>query len=345
VNTAKTKCLILSGIVFLLFTACARPVQVDYYDFDLQKPLDIDQLVFRSSAIVVGNVKSVMTGREGVPARKVPELLLDEVFADIDIENVVLGDVKQRHLQFSYFTFSLKNKGGYSGPALLRIEPGQRRIFFLTIDSGQYRSVADLRNDYSIRVWSGFHMNCCKPIVPSDYFTRRSPREQIGDSISDILLQLGENYDREGLIQWLDIQAYTASRLADRQRSAALLNELAADEHEPGIAAKACLVLSEQYYGQYGCLIRLEANAAVPSNLHLALAKMKIARVDWNARLKQRLRSYPMFAFEMSPFSDSIKGVRQELLMLVDDPDPELKTLACAILRQNYPKPPETCWR
>jgi hypothetical protein len=343
VKNTKAKCLTLSGIVFLLLTACTRPVQVDYYDFDLQKPLGVDQLVFRSSAIVVATVKSVRMGREGVPARRVPELLLDEVYADVDIENVVLGDVKQRQLQLSYFTFSVKNKGGYSGPALLRVEPGQRRLFFLTTDSGHYRSVADLRNDYSIRVWSGFHKNCCKPIGPTDYFIRRSPQEQIGDSISEILLQLGENYHREGMIQWLDMQAYTASRLAGRQKSAALLKQLAANEHEPGIAAKACLVLSEQYYGQYGCLARLEADATVPANLHAELAKMKIARVDWNARLKKQLRSYPMFAFEMSPFSDSIKGVQQELVMLVDDPDPELKTLACAILRQNYPNLPEAC--
>ncbi|HEY2013796.1 MAG TPA: hypothetical protein VGH38_09865 [Bryobacteraceae bacterium] len=180
-------------------------------------------------------------------------------------------------------------------------------------------------------------------IGPTGDFIRRSPQEQIGDSISEILLHLGENYHREGMIEWLGIQAYPASRLAGRQKSAALLKQLAVDEHESGIAAKACLVLSEQYYGQYGCLARLEADATVPMSLHAEVAKMKIARVDWNARPKKQLRSYPMFAFEMSPFSDRIKGVRQELLMLVDDPDPELKTLACGILWHEYLKSPEAC--
>lgn len=342
-KNTKAMCLTLSGIVFLLLAACARPVPVDYYDFDLQKPLDLDQLVFRSSAIVVGTVRSVRHGREGVPARRVPGLLLDEVFADIEVENAILGEVKEQQLRLGYFTYSAKNKGGYSGPALLRVERGQRRLLFLTVDSGQYRSVADLRNEYSIRVWSGLHRNCCKPVDRDDYGARIAPQGQIGDSISQILLELGNNYDREGVMQSLEMQAYTASRLAGRKRSAELLKRLVANEGEPGIAAKACIVLSEQYYGQYGCLAQLESNAAVPPKLHEQLKKMRIARVDWNASLKQRLKNYPMLAFEMSPFSDSITGVRQELLMLVDDPDPELKKLACGILRQNYPKPPETC--
>ena len=47
---------------------------------------------------------------------------------------------------------------------------------------------------------------------------------------------------------------------------------------------------------------------------------MEAARDKWNARLKQHLRAYPLLAFEMS-FYDNIEGVRQELLMLFDDPD------------------------
>ena len=145
-------------------------------------------------------------------------------------------------------------------------------------------------------------------------------------------------------MQWLDMQNVRRSHLAGRQRSAELLKRLVANEQEPDIATKACLVLSEQYYGQYGCLARLESNSAVPPKLHAELAKMKSARARIrNVRLKQRLKAHPMLAFEMSPFSDSITGVRQELLMLVDDPDPELKHLACAILGQNYAKSPETC--
>src|SRR5690242_18212746 len=95
--------------------------------------------------------------------------------------------------------------------------------------------------------------------------------------------------------------------------------------------AVLAVILFREHKASFGC------------NSGFVLAEMKIVRVDWNARLKKQLRSYPMIAFEMSPFSDSIKGVRQKLVMLVDDPDPELKRLACSILRQNYPNPLEAC--
>lgn len=87
--------------------------------------------VFRSSAIVVGIVKSVRMGREGVPARKVPALLLDEVFVEVDIENAVLGDVKQQQLRLSYSAGSLvaqsstRSQIGSCPAAELRTASGQ----------------------------------------------------------------------------------------------------------------------------------------------------------------------------------------------------------------------------
>jgi hypothetical protein len=61
---------------------------------------------------VVGVVTSVSTGRQGVPSRRAPELLLDHIFVKTDIENLLLGNVKEQHLQFTYFTYSIHNKGG-----------------------------------------------------------------------------------------------------------------------------------------------------------------------------------------------------------------------------------------
>jgi hypothetical protein len=194
-----------------------------------------------------------------------------------------------------------------------------------------------------MRVWSGLHKNCCKAIDGEHAIPRIAHAEQIGDSISQILLEVGDGYSRDGMIQWLDMQAYTVSRLSDRLKTAARLQQLVANEHELGIAAKACLILSQQYYGQYGCLARFDVNPAVPPKLREEVSKVKTARVGWNARLKRRLERYPMLAFDLTPFPDSIAGVRQELQMLLDDPDAELRKLACAALRQNYPAPNDPC--
>src|SRR5687768_7588542 len=89
-------------ITLLLTASCGRPMQCDYFDFDFQKPLGYDQLIFRSSDIVVGTVVSVKITREGVPARKLPALLLDETRVEIHVENILLGDAKQPRLAFKF---------------------------------------------------------------------------------------------------------------------------------------------------------------------------------------------------------------------------------------------------
>ena len=126
----------------VLFGCGQRPV--DYFDFDFQKPLGWDQLLFRSSLVVVGTVKGIEVVRSGIPARKDPELLLDETQVDLDVENVLLGDWPDPKLKFVFFGFSTKNRGGYTGPALYRVLPGERAIFFLTVDQGLLRSCSRL---------------------------------------------------------------------------------------------------------------------------------------------------------------------------------------------------------
>src|SRR4051794_15671672 len=103
------------AVVGMLLTACGHRPQCGCYDFDFQKPLDYRQLVFRSSMIISGTVRSVSVIRSGVPARKAPELLLDETQVDVDVENVLRGDWSMAALRFVFFGFSPKNRGGYSG--------------------------------------------------------------------------------------------------------------------------------------------------------------------------------------------------------------------------------------
>ncbi len=128
--------MLISGtMILLLMVSCRKPTQRDYYDFDFQKPPGVRQLIWRSSDIVVGTVGRVNVIREGVPASKQPGLLMDQIRADVNIENVLLGDMKQPRVAIEFFGYSLNNPGGYSGPPPLMVASGERRIFFLTQDS------------------------------------------------------------------------------------------------------------------------------------------------------------------------------------------------------------------
>src|SRR5690349_1971935 len=106
----------LAGMAVVAAIACNRPLQVDYYDFDFQKPMSYEQLVVRSSVIVAGTVQSVRIIREAVPARRQPELRLDETRVAVKVENILRGDVRGPRLEFVFFGYSLRNPGGYDGP-------------------------------------------------------------------------------------------------------------------------------------------------------------------------------------------------------------------------------------
>lgn len=315
----------------LLMASCRQALQCDYFDFDFQKPLDYDQLIFRSSAIVVGTVVSVNVTRGGVPARKAPHLLLDETRVEIRVENVLLGDLNQPRLFFKFFGISLQNKAGYDGPPPYRVTPGDRRVFFLTEDRGEYRSAGDVR-DYTLPVWSGLHRNIptVKDVRGAYWTLHRS--DGVGDRISAVLLELGENYSLEGMVHDLSSMAHISETLSTRKATVGRLQKLLGLGREPPIRVAACLLLSERYPGQYGCLSILANDESLPADARNQVAAMQAKLRDSNARLKLELRKRPLYAFHI----DSIVGVRDELELLLDDPDPELRQLACAVLRQNF---------
>jgi hypothetical protein len=337
--------LMIGAPTLLFILNCRRPVQYDYYDFDFQKPPDVRQLIWRSSSIVVGKVLGVKTNREGVPARKKPEMLLDELRVDFAPENILLGDAPQTTFSIVLFEYSRKNRFGYSGPPPLAVVTGERRMFFLTRDSGVYRSVADVRGDNQITVWSGLHKNVqhVDDMHNTAWIYPYPTDSAIGNAMADILLELGEGYSSSGVSHTLNSTAYLCSILTNRRKTAARLQKLVATTSAPEISAQACLILAEQYYGQYACLATLTDNPALPPETRRSLAEMRAKRVQWNERLKQGLKTWPLFSFNVSPFSDSISGVQQELELLLDDPDLELRQLACSILKQNYPGQEATC--
>ena len=210
-----------------------------------------------------------------------------------------------------------------------------------------YRSVGDVRGDNALVVWSGLHRNVRHESDPQDTAWRvlHTGDTEIGNSIADVLLELGDGYKAAGVINTLNSVAYLSSTLSTRKKTAARLQRLVANEREPGIGAEACLLLAEQYYGQYACLGKFLGNTSLTMDTHKQLAEMHSKRLLWNKRLKHDLQASPLHAFSMATFPDSIFAVREELELLLDDPDAELRQLACSTLKQNYPDSEARCVR
>jgi hypothetical protein len=311
---------------------CGPHRHSDYYDFDFQKPLDYRQLVFKSSEVIVGTVRAVKISHSGVPARKAPELLLDETTVDVDVENVLRGEWSAPQLQFVFFGYSPKNRGGYNGPAPYHVEVGERRIFFLTKDSGQFRSVADVRGDYSIRVWSGAHRHFRRSEAPGEAWRYVFDPTPLGNDLSAILLELGEGFASDAMAATLGRAAYVSDELASRKATVSHLLKLAGDGRSQSLQIASCVMLAEQYAGQSSCLLNLEKDASLRLADRQRIDEALRKRKQWDVRLKEALRARPMGAFDLI----TVAAVRDELELLIADPDPELHQLACEALLHSF---------
>jgi hypothetical protein len=320
------------AVAILGAVGCSGPArQVDYYDFDLQKPLNAKQLLFKSSAVIVGTVKSVNIVRSGVPARKDRGFLLDETQVTVDVENVLRGNQTQC-IKFEFFGYSGKNRGGYVGPGLYRVVAGERSIFFLTVDDGHFRSVGDLRGGYSFRVSTGLHRGFRRSEPPGDAISGGLDGREVGDDISAILLELGDHPDSQALASTLGQAAYYSDELALRKATVRRLLKLVGDQ-DRSLSLRACLLLAEQYAGQSGCLSRFAQDPTLSPSERKDIVEMQSRRKLADQRLKGVLRKQPMAVFGF----DSVVAVRDELELLSGDPDPELRQLSCDVLRRDFP--------
>jgi hypothetical protein len=323
--------LALAVITCLLLVGCnSRLALCDYWDpRDLIERHDYETMRL-SPIIVVGKVTSVETVRKGYRASRQPNLFLDLMKVKIDVENILRGEGLGSNLVFYFFAYSPRN-GGYSGPPRYEVGAGNRRIFFLTRDLGVLRSSGDVL-DYTLHVASGSHRGLG---LSSD----------LGESISEILLGLGNEFDPDAMARSILRSAPSADRFSSRLNTVALLERLVSDRRAPRIGAEACFELAEFYYGHYGCLLRVQIDVTLPGEERQRATEMLTAQTQTNASLERMLQEYPLMAFSKAPFPDSLYDICQELRMLTSDPEPTIRSLACAALRKNYPEPQRECER
>jgi hypothetical protein len=242
---------------------------------------------------------------------------------DFGVENVLAGDLRPGLIEVLYFGFSSANSSGYSGPPLFRPSTGERRVLFLSRSANRLRLVGDVY-DYTIRMASGDHSG-----LAMDGLER-------WDFMARLLLTLGAGYEEDAMVSNLPYYARLIDRFESRLIAANYLVRLsvASPTH---VRVAACLHLAAEYPGQYGCLSRLLLDRQVPDELRRKLQAALEFRLKKNAILRSALKRNPLTALTSSPFPDSLNRVREEFLLLSDDPDGGIAGLACSALARFFP--------
>jgi len=315
----------------LLLIGCQRaPMLCDDFDpADLHSSLKIQHMM-AAPIVVVATVTNVRAISTGLPARKQPDMLVDLMEADIHVENTLKGGTPLGHASFYFFEFAPSNVNGYSGPPRYHLTPGERRIVFLANQSGRLRAVRDVL-DYTIQVFSGEHEE--SSVQGRD----------IGESIANVLLTVGRNATSGAMARTMSEVSSVADQVTSRSHNVELLNALFSEKTDTHLSASACFELTARYYGQYGCLAEILTDMKFAPDLRKKAGGLLVkARRDTIA-LKRSLSTYPLLAFTKAPRATDIGAVREELQMLLSDPDTSIRKAACAVLRLNYPESEIRC--
>lgn len=322
----------------LIESGCGRAPQRDYYDFDFQRPQPIWQMIYRSSDIVVGTVRAVEIRREAVPAEKQPELLLDETWVKVEVENIIRGSVTSPRLEFIFFAYSARNKGGYSGPKLYQVIPGERRMFFLTRDRGSFRSVGDVRGDYTWMVWSGRHTKRY-PNDAAGAFPEQVDTEKEGAAIAEILLEPGLESDPDAMAGELPRSTSFLNEITSPATIVGHLRKLIHSTVPLKLRLAACQELNDSFQVETTCLTELAQLAGLDGAIRAQIAEKSARQIRWRKALKQSLQTAPM---DLVPYM-SAKPVREWFNLLTADPDPEIRRLACGALVREFAVTPPPC--
>ena len=215
-----------------------------------------------------------------------------------------------------------------SGPPRYVVQPGDRRIFFLTREGEALRSAADVM-DYTIFVATGSHPDL------------KTSGKSFGDLLSEILLSPGKGYNSAALQHSLPNYCSIADYFGSREKNVSYLKQIMNSAGRE-LRTATCFYLAENYAGQYGCLVGLRNDAELSAEIRSEAEQRWVSCRHRGELLKPALRRFPLQAFSFL-FSDSLYAVRRELQLLLDDPDPEVRALSCRAIRLNYPEPEPRC--
>lgn len=201
----------LTGLVGYTHAADLRD-QLRMSDYHL--PFD-QRLRFEMGApiIVLGHVLEVKEIGPPKGSSADPRIKTQLTQIKIDIEEVIKGALISNPIEFYYFTFSPSASEVDLGVPRYLPDVGQRRIYFLKLVNGSYRSVGDI-TDYTLRVSSGSRTRgFCKGTPP-------------GCCIAEILLMPQQDLDTAWFVLDLIQSEYVAEKLCSRRTAQDLMQKL-----------------------------------------------------------------------------------------------------------------------
>jgi hypothetical protein len=286
---------------------------------------------FRTAAPVV--VVAVVTSNEpeGSPteARRFPGVFLQLRRVRCRLENTLRGDGPRDEFSFYYFA-DAKLPGAIPNPVhrlLFEAMPGRRYLLFLCREQDVFRSVGDV-GDYTIPVFSGAHP-LYKPPDDGPYSTG------LCRAIADILLTPGEGFDPNKFAQNIAYARLTSDQLGSRLYTVNLLLRILV-QREP-LRSAACFELAHSYYGHYSCLAELNADPTLAPGVRKHAADVLEEQLESDRALKQALHDPATLDFGKLLRPDSRQAILEELQLILADPDPEVRALACGALRRYFP--------
>ncbi len=206
--------------------------------------------------------------------------------------------------------------------SLFQADVGHRYLFFLYRDESGLRSIGDV-GDYSVRVYAGATRDV-------------TPREK-GDSegLAHILLRVHDGANPSEFSAHLRESYSVAAQYTSRLVLRRLLRELLAHS-EGGIRREACLLLSDRFRGQEGC-IRTEFIAAHKgdqdvSYYHELLRKAAAS----DERLANALTDPARLEF-FADLSGRLTRALEELVLLLDHPNSKIRVMACDAVQRYFP--------
>jgi hypothetical protein len=228
--------------------------------------------------IVVGTIASVANkGKNSIQRGEWSiEVQLHEL--DVDVENVIRGEVKQaRVLVYRYGFFVGQVPGNMPVDNLL---PSERRILFLRPYGHDFRMIEDV-------VAASF-------IVASGRHHQLPKNKAAIEQITEALVLPGENFEENAYARTLDVQVSSeVYALAGLRGTVALLRQVMGQGSKT-ISAQACMSVYKLYPFGHSCIDGLLQDPSTPKPLqHTALETVKLYG-DGKRRQLEQLRQHPV---------------------------------------------------